>query len=310
MPSNIRVWDVRWTLPGNEDKPAFEERFRKLLRKEAKFWCFQLERGHQCGLLHFQGRVSLNNAASSSGTLVKRWKVGSEGSDWDFSITSNDNTRNFDYQLKEDTRVRGPWTDKDSEGYIPRQWRFDPTMMHPWQNSIKATLETWDPRAINVLYDPEGAQGKSTIAHICRLTRKCYILKARGKADNMLADFLCKIMARRERQPAGVFVDLTRSCDQKNLRNLYDALEEIKNGYVEDPRYSLKEWDFDSPVVWVMCNSLPNPYWLSLDRWKFWVIGEDRDLERVPFDKATEMYREQTKEQQEHDPSSDLEHED
>lgn len=310
MPRNIRVWDVRWTLPGNEDKSEFEERFRKLLKKECKRWCFQLERGHQAELLHFQARVSLNNAAASSGTLVKRWKVDKEGSAWDFSITSNDNTSNFDYQLKEDTRVRGPWTDKDSDAYIPRQWRLDPDRMHPWQSSIMSSLEVWDQRAINVLYDPAGSQGKSTISHICRLTKKCYIMKARGKADNMLADFLCKIMARRDRQPTGVFVDLTRSCDQKNLRNLYDALEEVKNGYVEDPRYSLKEWDFDAPVVWVMCNSLPNPYWLSLDRWKFWRIAEDNDLDRIPFDKATEMYREQRETERDQGTSSDLDSED
>lgn len=293
MPSTIKVWDVRWTLPGNEDKPEFEERFRKLLSRECKRWAFQLERGHQAGLLHFQARVSLNNSASSSGTLVKRWKVDKEGSDWDFSITSHSNTNNFDYQLKLDTRVRGPWTDKDREAYIPRQWRLDPDQMFPWQNTITDSLDVYDSRAINVLYDPDGGKGKSTISHICRLKRGCYILKVRGKGENMLQDFLCKIYARKEREPAGVFVDLTRSCDQKNLKSLYDALEDIKNGYVEDPRYSLREWDFDSPVVWVMCNSLPNPYWLTVDRWKFWRISEDNDLDKITFDQAATLYREQ-----------------
>lgn len=285
MPSQIYIWDVRWTLPTNEDKPEYEERFRALLKKETKHWAFQLERGHQAELLHFQARVSLNNSASASGVLVKRWKVGTEGSAWDFSITSNANTKNFDYQLKEDTRVRGPFTDKDeSERYIPRQWRMPEEKYHPWQKTIIESLEEWDQRVINVLWDPDGQQGKSTISHICRLKHRCFMLRVRGKGEEMLQDTLCQLQAKKDITPSGFFVDLTRSSNQLALKGLYDALEDIKNGWVTDWRYSYKEWDFDSPVVWVMCNKMPNPRWVSTDRWRCWQIDQDtKQLKAVPL---------------------------
>jgi len=293
MPSNIMIWDVRWTLPDNEDKPEYEERFRSLLKRETKAWVFQLERGHTAQKLHFQCRVSLNNPASSELAVKRRWKVADDPA-WHFSITSTSNTKNFEYQMKEDTRVRGPYTDKDpGERYIPRQWRIEYNSLYPWQQFVVDSLEAPDQRSVNILFDKSGNSGKSTVAHIARLRFSCYMLRNRGKGEDMLQDMYCQLQAKKDRQPSGIMVDLTRSSDQKHLKNVYDAIEDIKNGWVTDWRYGFKEWDFDSPVVWVMCNSLPNPCWMSMDRWRFWTIDANLEIASMSLGKAIVEYKRQ-----------------
>ena len=40
------------------------------------------------------------------------------------------------YQMKEATRIEGPWTDEDKEIYIPRQFRI--IKFYPWQQAVYA----------------------------------------------------------------------------------------------------------------------------------------------------------------------------
>lgn len=298
MPSQLRVWDVRWTPPVNEDLPVHEERFKALLKKEAKNWCFQLERGHHGGLLHFQARVSLKNSAASSGALVKRWKVENEGQAWYFGITAATNTRNFDYQLKEDTKVRGPWTSEDLDEYIPNAYRGQVDTMHPWQQVIFDGFQLLEWRKVDCIIDPPGCNGKSTLAMLCECHGRGIDMPVCNDGDKLIQSLCNILMTTRCRTPNMVFIDIPRAVNQSKLGGMYTAVEQIKKGKVYDMRNSYKQWKFDPPQVWVFANVKPNVNYLSKDRWRFWTItdgelvplteSEARNMETVNIDEDDE----------------------
>jgi len=288
MPSQIKVWDVRWTLPGNEDLPSHEHRFKALLKKEAKHWCFQLERGHHGGLLHYQGRVSLKNSAHSSGCLVKRWKVQAEGQAWYFGITSGENTRNFDYQLKEDTKVRGPWTSEDSEEYIPDHMAGKQDTMMPWQAEIFDGYQRKEWRKVDCIIDPDGNNGKSTIASLCDLHGRGVDMPAVNDGEKLIQSLCNIMMSKRCRTPWQIFIDMPRSVNQQKLGGMYTAIEQIKKGKLYDMRNHYKAWWIDSPQIWVFCNTKPNVAYLSADRWRFWTIT-DGELVPLTSDEAASL---------------------
>jgi len=283
--SPCAVWDITIWLTG-KDAELPVDAVKRVFQRVSKKWCFQRERGEDSdGKEHYQCRVSLKNKKRF---FELKAVLGEEGERWGLFRTSNENKQVDFYACKEETRVAGPW--KDNDVYIPRQWRLAEEKYWGFQNEIIESLQEFDQRYINVLYDPKGCGGKSTISHICRLKHGCYMLKKRAKGEEMLMDMQCMLRAKHDTQPNGVFVDLTRCSDQVRLKNLYDALEDIKNGWVTDWRYNFKEWDFDSPVVWVMCNSMPNPKWLSNDRWKFWTIDDEKKLYSYNYKEACEIF--------------------
>ena len=61
---------------------------------------------------------------------------------------------------KADSRIDGPWSSVDPEpAYIPRQIRMITELRH-WQQEVADTLNIFDTRSINVIYDPKGNIGK------------------------------------------------------------------------------------------------------------------------------------------------------
>ena len=104
----IAVWD--FTLA---ERTCNVGELKEFLNKHCKRWAFQLEEGEQNGYKHYQGRVSLKVRARKGPCHdAIHWSPTSK----DVAVTGNE----F-YVLKEETRVLGPWTDRDP--YIPRQVR-------------------------------------------------------------------------------------------------------------------------------------------------------------------------------------------
>lgn len=282
MPSTLATWDVTWTLGEVETQVAIS-RMKALLKKECKKWAFQLERGHQKQLLHLQARVSLKNAVGTSAALAARWKVDPS---WNFCPTSNPNTRNFDYQLKEDTRVEGPWTDQDRDEYVPRQFRGLEDRMLPFQQEIWEGFERCEWRNVYSVIDPTGSKGKSTLASLCDLHGRGIDMPVCNDGEKLMQAICDICMGRRIRDPKMVFIDLPRSLNQKKLAGLYTAIEQIKKGKLYDFRHSYKEWWIDSPQIWVFSNTMPNLQYLSADRWRFFTINDDRELVKLSLAQA------------------------
>lgn len=75
--------------------------------------------------------------------------------------------------------------------------------------------------------------------------------------------------------------DIPRALDKKQQKQFYAGIESIKDGYAYDDRYKFREKWFDSPIVWVFTNVLPDMNYLSSDRWKIWLFNTSRTIKLV-----------------------------
>ena len=87
-----------------------------------------------------------------------------------FSPTNN-NCGDLLYVMKADTRIGGPWSDKD-EQVIPIPYHIRDIKLYKWQQEVidRATYNRSN-RIVNVLYCPDGNSGKSTLATYCKCHR-------------------------------------------------------------------------------------------------------------------------------------------
>lgn len=229
------------------------EELKDKLKVSCKKWVFQEERG-ESGYEHYQGRISLK---------VKARKGPALGYMEHYSPTSTENEDNDFYCVKDDTRVAGPWSDRDL--YIPKQVRN--ITLHSWQQAILDNASVWDTRTINCVICLKGNIGKSTLATYAG---------SRGLARNLpcmesYRDYMRMVMDCPKSRL--YLVDFPRSMSKANCFGFWSAIETIKNGYAYDDRYGFREEYFDCPNIWVFMNKMPEGHFLSLDRWSFWEVS-------------------------------------
>lgn len=241
---------------------------KEKLREIAKEWVFQKEIGEKTHHEHFQGRLSLKVKKRHT-TLCNETKDWG----WCWSITSNENKDNNFYVMKPETKIDGPWSSAMVERYIPKQYRIE--KLYGWQEKV-GTYE-YDTRKINVLNCKIGNQGKSTIAHITRLTKNGVVLPCVNDAKQLIESCCDILMAKELREEIIIFIDMPRAMTKERLYGMWSAVETIKSGYVYDMRNKYKEWDFDSPTIWVFTNEEPDRSLLSGDRWEMWDMTFDGD---------------------------------
>lgn len=182
------------------------------------------------------------------------------------------------YVTKPDTRIDGPWSDKDIEIYIPRQYRGLENKLYTWQQEIWDKADEFEPRRVNLILDVTGCNGKSTLAAIMELYQRGVDMPPVNDAEKLTQSLADVLIASENRNPRTVFIDIPRSMRQDKLYGMYAAIEQIKKGKVVDTRYAYKQWWFDSPQVWVFTNTKPDMTYLSEDRWKFYAISEEKTL--------------------------------
>ena len=101
------------------EEEGIVDNLKKWCTEHCKKWGFQGEQCPTTGKFHFQMRVSLKRKSRKLPWMSWQAKV---------SPTSNHICAGnfYDYVTKEDSRVIGPFTDKDEIIYIPRQIREIP----------------------------------------------------------------------------------------------------------------------------------------------------------------------------------------
>lgn len=246
----------------------------KWLSSNCKRWVFQLEKG-DTGYIHWQGRFSLIKKRTKN-VLLKLFKDIPKPNYLE-PTTNEEYRKEMFYQMKEDTRLEGPFKDsiQDNDSiYIPRQYRD--IRLYPWQQAILQTAEEFDDRTINLVYDPVGNSGKSTIASICELMHGGIDMPPLNDYKELVA-LACDICMDKEiRSPKIMFFDMPRAVRKDQLYGLYSAIEQIKKGKLYDCRYHYKCWWIDSPQIWVFTNTLPDLDMLSKDRWVIHHIVENK----------------------------------
>lgn len=280
MSSACAVYDFRMNAEGLE-----QERLIDVLRQLAKQYVFQKEKGHETGYLHYQGRMSLIKKARKN-ELMKLWRDTFPDVPVPNYLEPTANApKTFDYNCyasKADSRVGEVITDQIKQvQFVPIQYQNKMDRLYPYQQYIWDTAKDIDFRMINMIYCPKGNQGKSTIAALCELFGNGIDLPPVNDAEKLMQAACDICMAKNVRSPSPIFLDLPRAMSKERLNGIYTTCELIKKGKLYDMRYSYKEWWIHTPQVWVFSNYLPDLEMLSEDRWKIWIINENKEL--VPY---------------------------
>lgn len=273
--SQICVFDV--TLPASVGSVSV---VKTSLKELAKAWTFQLEQGSETGYLHYQIRLSLFKKRRQ-GEAIKLFRTSSLI--WDclspmnFRPTVTGNCTTMSYVMKADTRVEGPWTDKDPEElYVPRQCRD--VVLYPWQQAVVQTFDVWDSRHINVIVNKTGNIGKSVLKTYCGVRG---MARAIPPFENH-KDLMAMVFDMKPKQSGAVYlIDIPRAINQTGMRGLWSGIESLKDGYCYDMRYKFRECYFDCPTIWCFMNDMPETKWLSADRWKFFNVVDNKLCPRV-----------------------------
>ena len=249
----VAVWDFRI----NESHYSVDE-LKEALGKLAKKWTFQLEQGELTDYRHYQGRCSLWKKKRGS-ELAKLWLGVGELPQYCQPTTKNAMGDDF-YVIKEDTRVDGPWSNKDTVQFIPDEFRK--TEFRNWQTALLDESKVKNSRQIDIIIDAEGNKGKSWISAHMHLHNKGYDIPPIGDSKDLMSAVMGMLMAKDDHNPGIIFVDIPRAMKQDKLHSLFIALESIKKGRVYDFRYAYKEWWFNSPRLWVFMNQAPDQSYL------------------------------------------------
>lgn len=227
---------------------------KDLLIEHCKKWVFQLESGKD-GYQHYQGRLSMKIKCRING-VIKKFPG------WHISTTSTKNKDNDFYVTKSDSRLSGPWRDTDVDVFIPIQ--ISNLKLYPWQEMIINDANIFDTRKINVVFDPVGGKGKSTL---------CTYIGVHGIGrklpySNDFRDIMRMVMC----TPTSklYIIDMPKAISKDRLYQFFSGIEEIKNGYAYDDRYKFKEKFFNCPNIWLFTNSIPAQSMLTNDRWVYW----------------------------------------
>lgn len=271
----LYLWDFRINLAEGVTKESIE----KILRNTSKHWIYQLEKGETTNKLHYQGRLSLNKRKRKS-EILKIIKQFEKPILFNYLEPASTNSYgHWFYVMKEETKIEGPWKDTDEELYVPLEYREIDKNWHPFQTQIiQSKDEVKKNREVNVIFDPKGNSGKTTLANYLTITQQGLLIPPLAKASDII-QYVCSLcMARKTRDPKIVFFDLPRALNKSDLRELFTAVEQIKNGILYDTRYTGKCWVIEPPAIWIFTNKQVDPDMLTRDRWKTWIIDKDKRL--------------------------------
>lgn len=271
----VAMWDFRTTAEGLDDTVIINQ-----LKKIAKRYTFQLEKGETTGYLHYQGRMSLIKKHRKA-ELMKMFDLMPIPNYLEPTANATYYAGDMFYVMKEETRQAGPWTERETDKYIPRQYRGMLERLYPYQKLIYDNANVFDTRIINMIYCSSGNIGKSTIASVCELYANGIDLPPVNDAEKLIQSCCDICEAKQIRNPSPIFVDLPRAMNKERLNGIYTAIEQIKKGKLFDLRYKYKEYWIDSPQIWVFSNIEPDLGMLSKDRWRIWTVNDKKEL--VPF---------------------------
>lgn len=271
MSNPITGYDFRY----NADDYTPEE-IKGFLKGIAKCFVFQKEEG-DTGYKHYQGRLRL---------IKKRRKMKALSL---FSVKPNyfepTLNREFEqgdafYMMKEDTRLEGPWSDKDEVKVLTKQlaWYKD-REERPFQNQLREMSTDFCMRTIDLVWDTTGCCGKSLFSEA---------MEYDGIAEEIppfrMMDDIFQWVCSRPKKKCYI-VDMPRGMKKDKLGDFYSGIEVIKNGVAYDKRYNATKVRFDRPRIFVFTNTLPNLDLMSRDRWKIWKIDKLWQLEEFQPEK-------------------------
>lgn len=240
-------------------KSEFDQKFPK------SKYVFQLERAPTTSLLHYQGHINLK-VKKRLAEFLKEVQPTLPGIHVSPSSKAGETDAEF-YCMKEETRVSGPYADKD---FIFPDYS-DISAPSGWQLEAQAIL-TGPPqkRTIYWIWEEVGCTGKSDFTTYMELNHRIIGLGLSTALDNFYA--VSENVAR------GYIFDIPRSLPKRfDWAEVYMSLEKIKDRNFLSTKYKPKKVILPViPHVMVFSNQPPDLTQLSRDRWRVLKITDNK----------------------------------
>ena len=246
--SNKAVWFV--TLNVNEWNSSNSTKLKKWIELNCRDATWQVERGAS-GNLHVQLKMRLNSKQRL--TWLKR-----HFSSIAHCEVSTNMEASYDYCIKSDTRVEGPYAFPEPIRVRTIADPLEGLTLYDWQERIIDIIKgPVHPRKIYWFWEPVGNVGKSDFCLHCILRHEAVVYNS-GEKDILFAHKKQKV----------VFFDLSRT-----VEGLYDSLEKLKKGFCFSGKYESGMKVYPKPHIVVFANFEPDTSKLSMDRWDISRIG-------------------------------------
>lgn len=238
----------------SKEKVPERSTVHKIVTDYAKAFVYQLEQGDG-GFLHWDIKVSLIKKRRLGEIAKILHEAGLVGCH--VSIMSKAGLESA-YSRKVDTRVEGPWTDKDKK---PRyvQERFRKPVPWDWQTGLceklVKMLEEKNDRNILIKVD-NGNEGKSWFKGWMMATRDdVIILPASLRNPGEMIEYICSLVE--DGWKGIILMDVPRATSFKHWGTLAAGLETIKQGFLYDHRYKGKMVTIEPPQICCFMNEAP-----------------------------------------------------
>lgn len=278
----LKLWAFTWNAP-EADAPV-EPKPETLIqyleeRTYIDHWVFQEEKVSRA---HYQGKLELKERKAKSTLLADFESAGFSSRHLTLAPLSN-NGKKADaldfYCTKIESRVNGPWMDAAYVKPIkrPRYEGKDLACMETpllWQGQILEFLKSPpDDRTVRWIYNESGNAGKSKLQkYLC--WKGMATMVPMGTATQLKTSVIAK-----GAHPAYVCNIGRVSGNQESQKDLFSALEAIKDGFVESAMYGkVQQLFMEPPHVIVFSNDLPDLKLASMDRWKVYEVKDKNDF--------------------------------
>lgn len=170
----------------------------------------------------------------------------------------------------------------EKEGHYYRSWetalnKYATIKLLDWQDQAVGLINEQSDREVLVIVDPEGNHGKSWLRKYMQVNRICQYIPQMDDAKDIMRIAMKKA-------GSGYCFDLPRADSDRRNREMWRAIEQIKDGYLYEDRYTFQEMWIDPPKIIVFTNDMPPMDTLSNDRWKIYGINRYGALEQVAYE--------------------------
>lgn len=274
-----KKWVFTWNAEDDGTKPS-PEALMEFLNSITKEGVFQLEVGKKSHREHYQGRFELNRPRMPKKKLLELFT--DAGFDIKNLTVEPEIVYNSErYCTKDEGRVSGPYR-VGTQSYR-EEFLLETLQLRQWQKQlIKELRETDRSRTVFWVQDPKGGSGKSTfLKYLCFGNNEFKTKKLPIDKPDRIRMGVCQIV---KNENVDMFAfDFTRTMgEDSSMKDLFQIIEEIKNGHVVSVMYGkYQQVVMTPPHVIIFTNEKFEDYrkYLSADRWAPYAIAPTGDRE-------------------------------
>lgn len=300
MNTQYKKWFLTWEPNLKQRKLPKSATLINFLNYIADTAVFQEECGTMKGKIHYQGILTLSGPRQSKTYVLSLFAARFKNIAGLTLQPQYSSEGGEQYVTKNDTRISGPYYCGKKEKFSTE---FSEKKLTVWQSELYSflcqveNLQYFRDRIVITVEDSQGNSGKSFFLKWLRTGQKQLTSrKLPVSSVDRLISAVAKINAE---EKVNLFtVNLTRSMgENQSYKDLFAALEEIKDGYVTDVMYGkYVESIFKPPLIVIFTNVNMADYLdkLSADRWLrlkitakkqivFHQIGSNAELIETPL---------------------------